>query len=280
MALARPTLDVGRVENRTVPGSGVYVPVRLYWPQAANPGTPLAAIVYVHGGGYVVGDLDTHDAIMREICVRAGMFICSVDYRLAPEHKFPMGLLDICAAVRWIAANADTLGVDRKRIGIAGESAGGNMAAGVVVAALDDPTLPIAGQFLFYPNTCTLQDFTTPSRTRLGDDGGFIPTRAQIEGVIQHYTRSAQDRRSPLVSPLLKEDPKGMPPTLIVTAAYDPLCDDGRLYAEHLKAAGVQVEYRCLETTIHGFLNFGKALDISQEAFDYFAAKAKEILLA
>lgn len=280
IALERPRTPVPRCEDRFLPGGPPEgVPVRLYWP----PRTPgdverLAAIVYVHGGGYVVGDLNTHDSMMREICARAGVLVCSVDYRLAPEHKFPAGLEDVCTAVRWVSAHAQDLGIDPERIGIGGESAGGNMAAAAALVALEDPEMRIAAQFLFYPNTCTLEDYTSPSRRELGDEGGFIPTRRQIEGVIRDYTRSPEDRRNPLVSPLLKKDLRGAAPALICTAGYDTLRDEGKEYADRLAAAGVPVEYRCLETTIHGFLNFGKVLDVSDEAFDYFAREAKEML--
>ena len=278
--LARPRLEVARCEDRSVPGKSGDVPVRLYWPAASTTDRKLAAIVYVHGGGYVVGNLDTHDSMMREICVLTGMVVCSVDYRLAPDHKFPAALEDVCAAVRWLAANAEKTGIDSTRIGVAGESAGGNIAAATALVALDDPSVPIAAQFLVYPHTCALSDFTTPSRRELGDDGGYIPTRAQIEAVIQHYTSSAEERKNPLVSPLIRENLRGAAPALIMTAGFDPLRDEGKMYADRLQAAGVSVRYECLETTIHGFLNFGKVLDISQLAFESFARHAKEILWA
>lgn len=280
IALARPPLEVARCENRSVPGKSGHVPVRLYWPPGSTTDRKLAAIVYVHGGGYVVGNLDTHDSMMREICVLTGMVVCSVDYRLAPDHKFPVALEDVCAAVRWLAANATQTGIDATRIGVAGESAGGNIAAATALVALDDPSVPIAGQFLVYPHLCALADFTTPSRRELGDDGGYIPTRAQIEAVIQHYTNTPQERNNPLVSPLLRADLRGAAPALIMTAGFDTLRDEGKMYADRLQAAGVPVRYECLETTIHGFLNFGKVLDISKVAFDSFARHAREILRA
>jgi acetyl esterase len=278
IALARTPLEVSRCENRLVPGTSCSVPVRLYWPPGSPADRGLAAIVYAHGGGYVVGNLDTHDSMMREICVLTGMVVCAVDYRLSPDHKFPAALEDVCSAVRWLAANAAQTGIDARRIGVAGESAGGNIAAAAALVALDDPSVPIAAQFLVYPHLCALEDFTTPSRRDLGDDGGHIPTRAQIEAVIQHYTSSAADRKNPLVSPLIREDVRGAAPALIMTAGFDPLRDEGKMYADRLQAGGVAVRYQCLETTIHGFMNFGKALDISQFAFESFATHAKELL--
>lgn len=278
-ALARPRMEVGRVKDTTVPGPAGDVPVRLYWPEGAGPGSRLPVIVYAHGGGWTVGDIETHDEIMREICARAGMVMCSVDYRLAPEHKFPAAVDDCCAAIRWLIENADDVGIDPDRIGVAGESAGGNIAASVAMVVRDDDTLKLAGQFLHYPATCLVVDFTTPSRIDLGSDGDFYPSRAQINAVSEHYTATHEDRLNPVASPLLAEDLSGIATAVIATAGFDPLRDEARMYAERLRGFGVEVTYKCFETTIHGYLNFGKDLpEASDEAFTFFVETAKQVL--
>jgi len=279
-ALSRPRLEVGRVEDISVPGPAGGVPVRLYWPPGAFPDSGFAAIVYIHGGGWTVGSIETHDSVTREICVRSDMVVCSVGYRLAPEHTFPAAVEDSCAAVRWLSQNAQDIGIDPDRIGVAGESAGGNIAAAVALAARDDATVKVAGQFLYYPGTCMVLDFATPSRVELGTDCSFYPSRAQIDAVVRHYAPTQADRLNPLASPLLADELTGVAPAVIVTAGFDPLRDEGRMYADRLRGFGVDVTYRCLETTIHGFLNYGKELPVmSEEAFRYFAETARQVLL-
>ena len=278
--LSRPRREVGRVEDVKLPGPAGEVPVRLYWPEGAAPEHGLAAIVYVHGGGWTVGDIETHDELVREICARTGILMCSVDYRLAPEHKFPAAVEDCCAAVRWLIEHASEIGIDPDRIGVAGESAGGNIAAGVAIAAKDDASLKLAGQFLHYPSTCVVETFTTPSRTDLGGDGSFYPSMAQINVVADHYIATPTDRLNPMVSPLLAEDLSNIAPAVIGTAGFDPLRDEARMYADRLREFGVDVTYKCFETTIHGYLNFGKDLpDASDEGFQFFVHTAKKLLL-
>jgi acetyl esterase len=279
-SLSRPRMEVGRVEDRTVPGPNGEVPVRLYWPEGTAPVNGFAAIAYMHGGGYTVGDIDTHDNLTRELCVRCGMVICSVGYGLAPEHKFPAGVEDACAAVRWLAESARELGIDPNRIGVAGESAGGNIAAAVALAARKDKTIKVAGQFIYYAGLCHVPHFATPSRIELGSEGPFYPTRAMSHVVSRHYTSSPADRVNELCSPLLADDLTGSAPAVIVTAGFDGFRDEGYMYADRMAAFGVDVTYKCFESTIHGFLNFGKDLpEASEEAFEYFADTAKRILL-
>lgn len=278
LALARPSLKVGEFRDQRIPSTDGEVPIRLYWPEGKSDDR--AAMVYVHGGGWVIGDLDTHDSIMRELCVLTDMVICNVGYRLAPEHKFPAGLDDVCAAVRWLSEQASGLGVDPDRIGIAGESAGGNIAAAAALRARESEGMRLAAQFLLFPNLCALAEFTTPSRENVGDDCAHYPSKDQIEAVIRHYTRTEKDRRNPLVSPLLAEDLSGSPPAVIITAGYDPFRDEGRMYAERLEAAGVPTQHTCYESTIHGFINYGNALDIAEEAIEDLAYRAKALLNA
>lgn len=279
-SLGRPRLEVERVEDRTVPGPAGKIPIRLYWPAGASSKKDLAAIVYIHGGGYTIGDIETHDSLTREICVRCGMVVCSVDYRLAPEHKFPAAIEDCCAVTRWVAQNAKEIGVDPNRIGVAGESAGGNMAAAVALSARKDKSIRLAGQFIYYAGLCHLFDFATPSRVEFGSDGTFYPTRTMVDAVVRHYTSNAADRVNELASPLLADDLSGSVPAVIVTAGFDGFRDEGKMYADRMRGFGVDVTYKCFESTIHGFLNFGKDLpEASEEALKYFAETTKRILL-
>ena len=277
--LARPSMECFRVENITVPNGDFDVPVRLYWPFEAKSDKAVASIVYCHGGGWCIGDIDTHDSLCREICVRAGMVIANVGYRIAPEHKFPTALEDCAAAIRWLRANAEKIGVDPSRVGISGESAGGNIAAGVAMMAKDDPSIKLAAQFLHYGLYNARKDFTPPSRIDLGSDGTFQPSQAQIHAVLEHYTASEEDRDHPWMSPLLAEDYTGLCPASITTGGFDPLRDDGALYAKRLREHGIHADYRCWVTCIHGYLNWGAQLgDVSEESFAHFIEQAKELL--
>lgn len=280
LALARPTLPVGKVEDITVPSEGFDCPVRMYWPEGASADDKRACIVLLHGGGWVVGDIETHDAMARELCVLTDMVVASVEYRLAPEHPFPEGHLDCCAAVRWVRAHADEIGIDPDRVAITGESAGGNMAAGVAVAAMTDPSIKLKAQVLNYPSTDMRPNVDTPSRRELGLSGQFYPSVYQILQVNAAYCQGPGDRENPLCTQMLAEDVSTIAPAFVMTAGFDPLRDEGKLWVEKLQAAGVHAEYECLETTIHGYLNFGKALDISDYAFKKNAEKFKELLNA
>lgn len=247
MAKARTSsVAVGRVEDRLLPGPGGPLAVRLYWPDAPAPHRML---VYAHGGGFVRGDLDSHDHVCRELCATAPCLVVSVDYRLAPEHPFPAALEDCLFATRWTHANAAELRGDARSLLVAGDSAGGNLVAMVCLRAREAHDPPIRGQLLFYPVTAHY-DPPTPSYIEFAD-GHFLTSDA-MRWFIDLYLGPAACAVDAF--PLAAKDLAGLPPALVMTAECDPLRDEGQAYAERLRAAGVATEYRCVEGMVHGFI--------------------------
>jgi acetyl esterase len=266
------------VENLRIPGPEGAIPIRVYTPDTA---APRPAMVYFHGGGWVVCDLDTHDVVCRTIARRAGAVVVSVDYRLAPEHKFPAAVLDCYAATVWVAANADRLGIDPKRIAVGGDSAGGNLGAVVSLKSRDENGPAIALQAMVYPVT-DLSSFATPSYQEFAE--GYQLTKAEMEWFRDHYLRSMEDARNPHASPLLATDLRGLPPALIITAECDPLRDEGEAYAERLREAGVPVTCTRYAGMIHPFFSLSgaipQALDAIQQVADAVRAAAIPLSVA
>jgi acetyl esterase len=222
----------------------------------------LPALVFFHGGGWTIGDLDTHDVLCRQLANGARCAVFSVDYRLAPEHPFPAAVDDCFFATRFVHRNAAALGLDPTRIAVGGDSAGGNLAAVVALMARDAHDLPLAYQLLIYPATDQRCEF--PSHERNAE--GYLLTRNAIGYFRSAYLPDAKDRTDWRASPLLAASHAGLPPAFIVTAAYDPLVDEGRAYAERLRGAGVAVEYREYADMVHGFVLFGGAVDTANAA--------------
>lgn len=244
-----PTVDVAEI--RDVDAAGV--PARLYHP---NPGVTTGLTVFFHGGGWVIGDLDSHDNVCRSLAVRSGHAVLSIDYRLAPENPFPAALGDAVHATRWAAANAASLGADPARLAVAGDSAGGNLAA--IVAQLAPAALRF--QLLVYPVTDARM--VTPSYTEYAD-GPFL-TAAGMSWFVGHYLSGDQGRPDdPRVSPLLADDTAlaAGPPALVITAQCDPLADEGQAYARRLAAAGVPCTHVRFDGQIHGFFSMLGMLD-------------------
>lgn len=264
---------IGKVEDRTIPGPGGEIPVRLYTPVAAGGTCP--ALVYYHGGGWVIGDLDTHDALCRTLANEAGCKVIAVDYRLAPEHPFPAAFDDAYAAVKWVEANASEIGIDPNRIAVAGDSAGGNLAAAVCLKAKAEKAPEIAFQLLIYPVT------DAPRGTQSYKDfaeGHFLEAEG-MDWFWNHYVLSAGvDPSNPYAAPLRASSFAGLPPAYVVTAGFDVLRDEGKAYAEALKKAGVDVEYVNYEGMIHGFFNLQGALDVSRDAVRAAAKALREAL--
>ena len=249
------------------------IPLRFYRGQGCAKASPQPALIYFHGGGWVIGDLESHDQVCRALANATSCILLAVDYRLAPEHKFPAAAEDAIAATQWIAANAGRLGIDASRLAVGGDSAGGNLAAVAAIAARDQGGPRTVFQFLVYPAA----DMSTewPSAERHAEQ---LPlTRAAMNWFIAHYVRSAADKADWRASPLRAKSLKGLPPALIVTAGFDPLCDEGQAYAKALDAAGVPVEHELFAGQIHGFLSMGRIVADSRRLIEMAAVALKRV---
>lgn len=242
-------IPVAQVTDLSIPGPVDPIPARHYRPIDGD-GQPL--LVFYHGGGQVIGDLETHDDLCRQICREGGLHVLSVDYRLAPEHKAPAGADDAYAAFVWALDHAGELGADPGRVAVGGDSAGGNLAALVSLRARDEARLPTL-QLLFYPVT----NWAGETRSQTLFAKGFFLTKNDLNLCRKQFLDGADvDAADPRVSPLLTDDLAGLPPALLLTAGFDPLRDEGRQYADAMRAAGVTVDYREFGSLIHGFANF------------------------
>ena len=248
--------------------TGSTIPLRLYRGAAARPGGRLPALVYFHGGGWVIGDLDTHDSLCRHLANAGRCIVVSVDYRLAPEHKFPAAVEDCFAATSWVANEAAALGIDPDRLAVGGDSAGGNLAAVVSLLARDRGAPELSHQLLLYPAVdCAM---THPSHDRFAE--GFLLTRATMRWFYGHYLQAQQDVADWRASPLRAPEFSGVAPALVLTAGNDVLSDEGEAYARRLREHGVPVELRPFPNQIHGFLTMGKIVRAAQPALDGIAA--------
>jgi acetyl esterase len=248
-ALASSVPPAAREEERRIPGPGGGIRARLYQPEASGARRPL--LVYYHGGGWVIGDLDTHDGACRFLARHAGVNVLSIDYRLAPEHRFPAAVEDAVAAFRWAAEHAAELGSEPARVAVGGDSAGGNLAAVTARLCVQEGGPRPVFQLLIYPVT----DLSTKHESyRLFRDGFFL-TERQMDWFRGHYLPDESAARDPRASPLLAEDLRGLPPAYVATAGFDPLRDEGERYARRLEAAGVPVTLRRHAGLIHGFVS-------------------------
>ena len=269
VALAGEPESIARIENRTVPGPAGEIPVRIYTPVGT---APFPVLVYFHGGGWVIGNLDTHDGICRSLANRVGCLVVSVDYRLAPEHPFPAAPEDCYAATRWLAEHAGSLGGDKGRIAVGGDSAGGNLAAVGALMARDRGGPKLAFQLLVYPVTDA--DFETRSYRENAE--GYFLTRADMVWFWNHYAPRQEDRRNPYAAPLRAASLRGLPPALVITAEFDPLCDDGNAYAARLREDGVPVRLSRQDGLIHGFFQMGAVIDRGRASVDEAARALKD----
>jgi acetyl esterase len=246
----RPPIPLSRVQRVEIPGSAGTIGARLYVP-APNQQGPPPLLVYFHGGGWVIGDLETHDDPCRFLAAQSGAALLAIDYRLAPEHPFPAAAEDAEAAYGWAVANAGQLGVDQSRIAIGGDSAGANLAAALCLMAREAGDRLPAMQLLIYPVTDAAGE--SPSRRTFGD--GFLLTRNDMDWFEERYLPQGTDRSDPRVSVLRAPDLSGLPPTYIATAGFDPLRDEGEEFAERLREAGVRVALRRHPGLVHTFAN-------------------------
>lgn len=250
--------EVGDVLDRQCPGPDGDIGLRVYTPRAAQPPGP--AVVFFHGGGWVTGDLESHDTLCRTLCSFGAVRVIAVDYRLAPEHPFPAAVLDALAATRWVASNAASLGIDRTRMGVAGDSAGGNLAA-VVAQELRGIEPALRAQLLIYPVVDTRID--TPSY--IENATGYLLERAGMQWFFERYAPDPRDVRA---APLNAADLSNLPPALILTAGYDPLRDEARAYASALRDAGNSVELREKTGLVHGFATMGGVCEAGRKAVE------------
>ena len=267
---------VASVQSLQAEGPLGPIPLRLYRPLGTMPDQTLPALVYYHGGGWVIGDLDTHDTLCRELANGSGCAVVSVDYRLAPEHRFPAAVDDAIAAARWVRREAAALKLDAERIAVGGDSAGGNLAAVVAIAARDAGEPPFAWQLLIYP--ATDQHRTAPSHERNGQ--GYLLTRDTMDYFTGHYIPDARLYADWRASPLLHPDLSRLPPALVLTAGYDPLRDEGLAYAQKLSEAGTRATHLSFERQIHGFILMGKVLAEANDAVRLCAAALRDALTA
>jgi len=257
---------VGEIVDRTIGGPGGRLRVRIYRP-AGSVARLLPTILYFHGGGWVIGSLEAYDLPCRFFCARTGCAVIAVDYRLAPEHKFPAGLDDAVAAFRWLAGEAVELGIDPDRIVVAGDSAGGTLATVVAQSVRGEPHPPCL-QWLIYPAT----DLGADTRSHSSCGQGFLLTHDDMEWMRGLYLNDLAEIADPRVSPLRSPDLAGLPPALIFTVGLDPLRDEGQAYADRLAAAGVKVVHREFESLIHGFVGMRGALQAAARAMDDMVA--------
>lgn len=247
------------------------VALRAYRPAGAGTDETLPALVFFHGGGWTIGDLDTHDIVCRQLANGARCAVFSVDYRLAPEHPFPAAVDDCIAATSFVFKNSVSLGIDRNRIAVGGDSAGGNLAAVVCLHARDNRGPALAFQLLIYPATDQRGGF--PSHQRNGQ--GYLLTQDSMDFFRACYLPRREDWTDWRASPLLAKDLSRLPPAFVLTAGFDPLVDEGRAYAERLAREGVKVEYREYEGMVHGFALFGGVVDRANAAVADCAAALK-----
>ena len=252
---------VAHVEDRTIPGPGGEIPVRIYVPKGNGP---FGVLVYFHGGGWVVGNIEMTDQPCRMLTNAGRCVTISVDYRLAPEHKFPAGPEDCYAATKWAADNAAALNCDVARIAVGGTSAGATLAAAVALMARDRGGPRVAYQLLVYPATTSALD--TPSHRQFAKDSYYILSRADMEWFWGHYLGSEADRNNPYACPAYATTLRGVAPAFVITAEYDPLRDEGEAYAARLREEGVQVVLRRYDGVTHGFFGMPAQLDKAKAA--------------
>ena len=256
--VAGPAEEEVPTEDRTVPGPGGEVPVRVYRPPSE---VLLPVVVYFHGGGWVIGDIASHDASCHRLAAGVPAVVVSVDYRRAPEHPFPAAVDDCEAVTAWVAGQAAALGADPTRLAVAGDSAGGNLAAVVARRARDADGPPIAFQLLIYPAT----DMTRSLPSHIENGSGYLLDTDTMAWFTGHYLGD-RDPRQPDASPLFVEDLSGLPPALVVTAEFDPLRDEGEAYADRMREAGVLVTVSRYDGMFHGFYGLDRILDAARAA--------------
>lgn len=263
---------IAKTEDRSVPTPAGAVKTRIYTPEGKGP---FPAMTYFHGGGFVFGNLDTHDGVCRELCGAVGMVVVSVDYRLSPEHKYPDATDDCVAVTRWVAENAGSLDADPARLAVGGDSAGGNLAAVVSQRLRDEKGPKLAAQLLIYP---VARADGHKTQSMIDNAEGYFLETASMQYFINHYLRSPADAQLPGVSPIFAKDFSNLPPALVLTCEFDPLRDEGEDYGKKMQAAGVPVTISRYDGAIHGTWNFFGVLDLGRAMHNEAARWLKEAL--
>jgi len=271
MGFAGPPIALAGIEDRTLPGPGGALRIRLYSPSS---GDQLPGLIYFHGGGFVAGSLETHDPVARALAQSGVVRVASVDYRLAPEHRFPAALDDALAAVRYIGAHASEFGIESARLGICGDSAGATLAAATcqTLARTGSPTLRL--QLLL----CPILDYSRSSASKREFSSGYLIDQATLDHDLTYYLPAGAKPSDPRVSPLLAESVGGLPKTVIHTAEFDPLRDEGRNYFERLAQAGDEVSYTCHPGMIHLFYGLGAVIPYARTAFEQIGGEIRAAL--
>ncbi|WP_427911624.1 alpha/beta hydrolase [Ramlibacter sp. MMS24-I3-19] len=269
--------EVAEVRDLQATGPAGPIPLRMYRPAGSRAGEALPVLVYYHGGGWVIGDLDTHDTLCRELANGSGCAVVAVDYRMGPEVRFPGAVEDALAATRWVHANAAKLGLDGTRLAVGGDSAGGNLAAVVALSARDAKDLPIAFQLLIYPATDQRHD-VHPSRAANGK--GYLLEKDTMDWFHDHYIDDPKEDLDWRASPLLHPDHRNLPPAFVLVAGFDPLRDEGIAYADKLSQSGNRADLVSFERQIHGFIVMGKVIDEANTAVQLCAAALRRALSA
>jgi acetyl esterase len=272
--LQPPGENVADISDLSAPGPLGKIPVRVYRGNGTLPKEKLPVLLYYHGGGWLLGDLDSHDGVCRRFANAARCCVVSVDYRMAPEHKFPAAVDDCAAATQWVVTQAETLAIDPARVAVGGDSAGGNLAAVMALLARDGALPPLTFQLLIYPATDMMM--TTVSAQGIGD--GVPLTSKTMRWFIDHYMRDGADARDWRASPLRAADLSGTAQALVLTCACDPLCDEGIAYAQRLEREGVRVTHLHFSDQIHGFMSMGRIIRAADVAIDMMAAVLKKAL--
>jgi acetyl esterase len=266
----RKRVPVASIYNRLIPGPVIELPIRIYRPFGSGP---FPVMIFFHGGGFTLCDLETHDPLCREFCVGAGRLVVSVDYRLAPEHKFPAASDDVLAATRWIGENIESFEGNPGSMIVAGDSAGGNLAAVTAIRVRDQGGPKLAGQILLYPVT---DFYSPPTPSRLRNANGPFLRLDKVELFNRKFFALESDSRNPWASPLLLEDPSRLPPALVICAEFDPLLDEGVAYANKLAEARVPVQCSVYPGMFHGFISFSDRLTTGRKAITEICAWSRK----
>lgn len=273
MSFSERDVAIGRVEDRALPGPEGPISIRVYTPVAARSDR-LPGLVYFHGGGLVAGSLDTHEGVCRPLANETGCRVISVDYRLAPEHKFPAAVVDGYVATTWAVEHAAGLGIDRDRIAVGGDSAGATLAAVVCQLAKQAQGVELAVQLLL----CPITDFAAETQSRRAFAQGHLLDKATMDRDLRQYLPADADSTDPRISPLRAADFSGLPPAYIHTAEFDPLRDEGKAYADRLADAGVEVNYTCHPGMIHLFYAMGSIIPYARTAMMHIGAEIRAAL--